>query len=91
MEINTLDDTASEIELDKDLEELENGFFHLKLIEGKLIKGRVELAEGNENLTQAFQDTTIRGDYVQGGTRGYDNFIRLPKIELSTFSGLYEV
>lgn len=88
MEISILDDTLTDV--DKELKELENRVFHLRLITEKIMKGRVELTEGNENLEQAFHDMTIHEDNVRKNACGYNNFVRLPKIELSTFSGLYE-
>jgi len=86
VEIDLLDNTISEIELDNELEEYENKFLHLKLIAEKALKGRGELAGSNENLEQAFQEASI---VMQRSTRNYYNFVRLPKIELST--GTYEL
>jgi len=74
VEIGLLDNTISEIELDNELEDYENKFLHLKLIAEKAIKGRGELAGGNENLKQAFQETSID---IRKNMRNCNNFIRL--------------
>ena len=79
-------DTAIE-EIDKELEIYENKFLHLKLVAKKVLENRVELVARNEILDQASQETQVN---VQHNVRKNSNLIKLPKIELLTFSDLYE-
>nr|XP_012232203.1 PREDICTED: uncharacterized protein LOC105677895 [Linepithema humile] len=88
MEIGLLDDNASDDELDKELEGYENKFLHLKLIATKLIKSHIGVAISEDRLDQVGQGVS---DNSQRNTRNNNNnFVRLPKIELPTFSGLYK-
>jgi len=66
------------------VEDYENKFLHLKLIAEKTIKDRGELTGGNKNLEQTFQEASID---MRRNTRNCNNFVRLPKIELPTFTG----
>jgi len=72
-------------EIDKKLEIYKNKFLHLKLIVKKVLENRVELVARNEILDQASQEVNM-----QHNVRENNNLIKLPKIELPTFSGLYE-
>ncbi|XP_072766489.1 uncharacterized protein [Anoplolepis gracilipes] len=90
LEISILDDKLPEADIEQELEESENKLLYVKLIEEKLVKSRVELTESNEHLEQTFQEANSNESNARRNAHGYNNFIRLPKIELPTFSGLYE-
>jgi len=90
LEISFLDDALTEVESNKELEESESKFLHLKLLVERAIKGRIGLTEGDENCELTTQNVVINDNNLHRESRGYNNFIRLPKIELPTFSGQYE-
>jgi len=90
LEISFLDDALTEVESNKELEESESKFLHLKLLVERAIKGRIGLTEGDENRELTTQNVVINDNNLHRESRGYNNFIRLPKIELPTFSGQYE-
>jgi len=90
LEISFLDNALIEAESNKELEESENKFLHLKLLVEKVIKGCIGLTEGDENRELTTQNVVVNKNNSHRESRGYNNFIRLPKIELPTFSGQYE-
>lgn len=47
------------------------------------MKDRIELAE---NIAQALLDNEMSESSTRRDTRNYNNFVRLPKIELPTFT-----
>lgn len=83
VELAVIDREASEEQLDKELVEYENRYTAIKLIAERLVKVRVRPVTYNDNLDQAVGN-------AQGHESSYHSHVRLPKIDLPTFSGSYE-
>jgi len=90
MEISILDNDFPGTELDRELEDSENKFLYLKLIAEKAKKNRVRPAGSTDNLEQVFANEPMQVNESKRRSEDYSNFIRILKIELPTFFGLYE-
>lgn len=90
VEIAVSDDTISEEELDLEAREIEDKHIRLKVLAERLIRNKLNIGENNERLEQGI----LGAREVMNNDRLHvpppNGHIRLPRIELPTFEGVYE-
>lgn len=83
IELSTVDEDMTDEQLNQELESFEDKCIRLKLKGERILKNRVRPAI-NDNPDQNI------GVINDGRRRNNDDHVRLPKIDLPTFSGAYE-
>ncbi|XP_018361861.1 PREDICTED: uncharacterized protein LOC108760386, partial [Trachymyrmex cornetzi] len=82
--IAVYDSESTDEQVDLEIATLEEKYMHLKLIASRTMERRVRPASVTSNIEQASE--IVNSSRV--GTR--ENLVRLPKIDLPSFSGAYE-
>lgn len=84
IDLSVLDENMTDEQLEQDLEMYEEKYIKLKLVSERILKARVRPAVVNNELDQAV------GVTYDLRRRNNDSHVRLPKIDLPTFSGAYK-
>ncbi|XP_039312856.1 uncharacterized protein LOC113004977 [Solenopsis invicta] len=89
IELAVHDPELSEAETDQEIEQYEEKYINLKLIGERILKERIRPALAENNLDQALAGINLMANN-NTRSRANETHIRLPKIDLPTFSGAYE-
>ncbi|XP_039303397.1 uncharacterized protein LOC120357307 [Solenopsis invicta] len=84
IEIAAIDEEISDEQVDAEMSVCEDKYIELKVLGDRVMKDRVRPAGVSNHIEQATVSVNPPSNRVN------DNFVRLPKIDLPTFSGSYE-